>query len=366
MTDRLKVGIAGCGAIARQVHLPLLAARPDVAIHALVDADIDALSEASTRVRGARPYATIADMLAESRPDAVIVALPTAEHALAASAVLHAGCDLYLEKPLTAGLTEAAPVLDAWRASGRIGMMGFNERFNPLHCRLRDLLRSGRAGNPVFARTVFSVGAAAVPDWKRRRATGGGALLDLGSHRIDLMRFLFGREVVAVQATIESRRTEDDTVLVELELEEGPRVQGFFSLAAAEHDQIEVFGERARLAVSRFTSLDVAIVDNPGEGGGAAARMLRRVGALRQLPAAWRARRSPLREPGYAIALDRFVAAVRSRRLDADAADLDAGLACLAVIAAAERSARSGRREVVDARPPTSPSRHASLQESGP
>ena len=350
MTDRVRIGIAGCGAITQSVHVPLLARRADVVVHALVDADPDALAAANVRCAGARPYATLDDMLAESPPDAVIVALPTAAHAAAATAVLEAGCDLYLEKPLAACLAEGETVVDSWRASGRIAMVGFNARFNPLILQLRELIHSGRAGDPVYVRSVFATAPRAMPEWKRHRATGGGALLDLGVHHIDLIRSLFGREFVSVRATLEPRASDEDTVLLELELDGGPRVHGFFSLAAAEHDGIDVYGDRARLSVSRFTSLAVTVTDNPGLGGGSIRRLARRAGALRNLSTAARVRRAPLREPGYAVALDRFVAAVRTRRLAAEAADPADGLACLAVVDAAERSAASGRVESIAGR----------------
>jgi predicted dehydrogenase len=289
-------------------------------------------------------------MLATHRPDAVVVALPTAAHAAATALALENGCDVYVEKPLATSLGDADAVVRLWRAGNRIGMMGFNARFNPLVRRLRELVLEGRAGTPVYVRTVFSLAPREMPDWKRRRETGGGALLDLGSHHVDLARFIFDREPVSARATIESRQTEDDTVLLEMELRAGPRVHSFHSLCAAELDQIDVHGDRARLFVSRFTSLDVIVRDNPGRGG-AAGRWLRSAAALRQLGRALRARQSPLREPGYALALDRFLEGVRTRRLPPDAPDLAAGLTCAAVVDAAERSARSGRPETVRTTP---------------
>ncbi|HSA57852.1 MAG TPA: Gfo/Idh/MocA family oxidoreductase [Gemmatimonadaceae bacterium] len=340
MADRLKIGVTGCGAMARAVHLPLLARRADVEISAIAEPDPGATAMALEQVPGARAFTTLDAMLAGTPLDAVIVAAPTGEHASAARAVFAAGCHLYLEKPLAHCGAEGARVLDAWRASGRVGMMGFNMRFNPLYRRLRELIRSGRAGRPVYTRSVFATAPRAAAAWKRSRATGGGALLDLGAHHIDLMRFLFSREPVAVCATLESRHAEDDTALLELELAGGPRVHGFYSLAAAEQDQVEVHGDCARLSVSRFTSLDVAVIDNPGMRGGPLRRLVLTMSALAQLPEALRARRSPLREPGYALALDCFLQAVRTGRLAADAADLDDGYKCLAIIEAAERCAR--------------------------
>lgn len=340
MAGRVRVGVAGCGAIARRAHLPLLTRRSHAAVVAIADPDPEALAGAQAQVPAARPFENLEAMLGGAALDAVIVALPTAMHGSAARRVLEAGCHLYLEKPLASHESEGAAVVEAWRASGRVGMMGFMMRFNPLHRRLRALLQAGRAGRPVYARSVFATAPRPLPEWKRCRATGGGALLDLGAHHIDLMRFLFSREPVSVHATLESRATEEDTALLELELDGGPHVQGFYSLASAEQDHVEVHGDQARLAVSRFTSLDVQVKDNPGGSAGPVQGLTRQAGALRHLPEAWRARRAPLREPGFGRALDAFIAAVRTGHLVEGAADLDDGYACLAIIDAAERAAR--------------------------
>src|SRR5690606_1947287 len=130
----------------------------------------------------------------------------------------------------------------------------------------------------------------------------------------------------------------------------------FFCLAGAELDRVEAHGEAARLAVSRFTSLDVEVVDNPGHGVGAAGRVLRRAASLRRLGAALRARRAPLREPGYAALLDRFVRAARAGGPVQDGPDVADGFACAAVIDAAERSLASGRMEAPAEAPAVAPS----------
>ena len=341
----IRVGIAGCGAIARQVHLPLLRHRADARVTALADADPARLEAACRLVPRARPHPDLAGLLADE-VDAVVVCLPTGLHAGAAEAVLGAGKHLYLEKPLASTLAEGGRVLDAWAASDRVAMMGFNCRFNPLYQRLRSLLAAGRAGTPAYVRTVFATAPAPMADWKRSRSTGGGALLDLASHHVDLLRFLFGREVARVTATILSRHTESDTALLELELEHGPRAHLFVSLAASELEQVEVHGEGARLSVARFTSLDVAVTDNPSNLIGTLGQMARSAGSLWNLGSAVRARRAPLREPGYALALDRFIGATHQGDKTAATPDLADGYACLAVIEAAERSSRTGASTV--------------------
>lgn len=343
--EQLRVGVAGCGTIARQVHLPLLQRRRDVNLVAVADSDEDALAAAARYSRDAKVYRSTGEMLSEARLDAVVVAVPPAMHSSAACAAFEAGMHVYLEKPMASSLDDAATMMRAWQRSGRLGIMGFNCRANPLHVRLRELMLAGRAGTIVYLQTFLASAARSLPEWKQQRASGGGALLDLGVHHIDLIRYLTGGEITGVRASVTSRLSDQDTALLELQLEGGIGAHAFFSLAAAEGDHVAVHGDVARLAVARYTSLDVQITDNPGRGFGVVGRALRGVGALRHLGRAVKARRAPLREPGYSFLLDRFVRAGLTGVAPVDVPDLADGFAATAVVAAAELSLASGRME---------------------
>jgi predicted dehydrogenase len=342
----VSLGVVGCGAIARAVHLRLLPRLAGVRVVALADPDRARLAEAIPMAPGAGTFESAQELLERAPVDGIVVCSPTAQHARDATLALAAGRHVYVEKPIAASLEQGRQVVDGWRRSGLVGMVGFNGRFNPLLAQLGSLLREDRAGKIVCVRTTFTTAPRPVPEWKQSRATGGGVLLDLASHHIDFVRALFEREVVNVRASLDSRRTEDDTAYLELQLAGGLRVQAFFSLAAAERELIEICGERAVLSVSRFTSIDVDVRDNPNGLGGALARLARRALAIRFTGRALAIRRSPLREPGYRAALERFVSAIRTHRSTGSAPvtppDLGDGLACLAVIDAAERSAQSG------------------------
>ncbi len=357
----LRIGLAGCGSIVRQVHLPLLQANKDVQLVAVSDADTAAVDAVMRKYPRVRPYGSMSDMLAAGDLDAVVIALPGALQAAAACEVFKAGLHAYIEKPLATTAEEAGAVAETWRQSGRIGVVGFNCRANPLHVRMRDLIRSGRAGSIVYIRTAFAIASRELSLWRQHRKTGGGALLDLGVHHLDLIRFLTGAEIAGVRATVSSRKSEQDTALLELELDNGVAVHSFFSLAAAERDHVEVFGDAARLSVARFTSLDVHVVDNPG-GGSRLGHVLQRASALRNVPRALQARRAPLREPGYQILLDDFVQATRSNIASVDAPGVPDGFACAAIVSAAEASLASGRFE----KPITMPAPSAALRQALP
>ena len=344
----VRIGLIGCGVIAERVFIPLLPTIPGARLSAIVDTDPARLQVARLRAPAAEPFADADALLASAELDAVIVAAPTQLHATVAEAAFNRGLHVYIEKPLAASLADGARVVTAWRRAGTVGMVGFHGRFNPLYRRLQHAVQQGRGGPPVCVRTVFTTAPRELPAWKRRRSTGGGVLLDLASHHVDLVRFLFAREITGVRATLQSRHSEQDTATLELELAGGVLVQSFFSLAAAERDHVEIYGEQARLSVSRFSSLDVDVRSNPGSHMRAFGDALRRGATLRRLGSAIVARRSPLRDPGYGRAIAHFVAAADGAPLPAEAADVTDGMACLAVIEAAERSAASGRREEIE------------------
>jgi predicted dehydrogenase len=73
-----------------------------------------------------------------------------------------------------------------------------------------------------------------MPAWKKTRLSGGGVLLDLASHHVDLVRFLFQQDIRLVYCEIESRSSEQDTATLQLQLADGLRVQSYFSFAVGD------------------------------------------------------------------------------------------------------------------------------------
>jgi myo-inositol 2-dehydrogenase / D-chiro-inositol 1-dehydrogenase len=369
----LRIAVLGCGAVARSVHLPTLARTPDVQIVAVADADSRCRDEAA-RIVGGNAVALSDYRDALTRPDvaAVLIALPTHLHANAAEQAFAAGKHVYLEKPIAATVAEGARLLDAWsRAPGCIGMVGFNYRFNPLHVRTRERLTQGAVGSLTAIRSVFATPAAnALPDWKRNTVTGGGVLLDLASHHIDLLYFFTGRDITEVSAMALSQRSEEDSAILNLRL--GPRSDGsdrtdddppllaqiFVSLCAADDDRWEFFGDSGRLTVDRYESVDARFLPPRRQDASPIDALKDALNGMRRLPYRLEKRRAAAHEPSYQVALSRFAEACRTATTvggdgGKDAAmrtavspDLTDGLRCLQVIEAARESLRSGGEAV--------------------
>jgi predicted dehydrogenase len=335
------VGLLGCGHIALAVHLKILARLRGARVVAIAEPDESSRAAALGEVPGALAFRDYRDLLEEPAVEAVVISLSTDLHAEAAIASFAAGRHVYLEKPLATNANDGRAVLAAWRKSGRLGMIGFNYRFNRLFVDAGRILSSGELGSPVAVRSIFASAPRELGGWKAKRARGGGVLLDLASHHVDLLRFLFGEEVVDVDCALRSLRTEDDTASLQLRLSGGMLVQSLFSHCAADEDRFEIYCERGKVTVERGAGL-AAIVSRGRRESRRADRVRHAWRAARNARYGYQKFRAFGHEPSWALAFERFLAGVRSE--EAVRPDLEDGWRSLEVVLAAEEAARSGRR----------------------
>ncbi|HUP01164.1 MAG TPA: Gfo/Idh/MocA family oxidoreductase [Gemmatimonadota bacterium] len=337
----LDIGLIGCGRVAQSVHLPVLTKLPGVRLVALADPDPQRLEEAHHRAPGAVAVADYQALLEMAAVKAVVICAPNDLHGRTAVDALDRGKHVYLEKPLATTLDEAERVLAALERAGVVGMIGFNYRYNRLYQALKRCLWSADLGEWVGARTVLAAPESALPAWKQFRGSGGGALLDMASHHFDLIRFLFEEEICEVSARLRSRRSEGDTAVVDVRLDGGLMVQSFFSINTVDEDRFEVYTERAKVSVDRYRSLGVEVATaapGPIAGLRGFGPLLRSLGGSLYLLEKYRA---PAHEPSFRTALAEFVKVVREERLGKP--DFQDGYVSLAVVLAAEESARDGR-----------------------
>ncbi len=339
MISMLNVGLLGCGQIGRLVHLANLTRLSDVHVAAIAEPDPRLRGLAQSMAPKAAAYADYVELLNAADVEAVVICLPSALHAEAAVAAFERGKHVYLEKPLATSLAEGRRVLEAWQCAGMVGMIGFNYRFNSLYRSLRQHIRRERIGQVIGARSIFSTSPRELPGWKLTRQNGGGVLLDLGSHHMDLVPYLLGQDVREVFATLESRRSDADTATLQLRLTNGAVVQSFFFMNAIQEDRFEIYGETGKLAIDRYFSWDVEITD-PILDFIRLKRFWNRMRSCLRSPYLLAKLRAPAYEPSYCAALVDFVDAVRANRPATP--DFWDGYRSLEIIEAAEESARKG------------------------
>lgn len=333
--EPLRIGVVGCGSIAYWTHLRELRSMGSVRLVAAADPDPGARERAG-RLTGLRVGDSPEALLARSDVDAVVIAAPTGLHASLAVAAAEAGKHFYLEKPIATTIPDARRVVDAVSAAGVVAAVGFNRRCHPAFEQARTLLGSGRLGPPRAVQMVFTEPAApgGGPAWKRSRSLGGGVLLDLASHHVDLLRWILGSEPSSVSAGVEAGRFESDTAWLRLSFDDGVHALGYYSSAAGRADSVTFVCERGVLTADRF---------RPGVRLQVSRRLGYGVRRALTLPTAaglaWRTRRwwRPSWESSYRRALSRFVAMCRTG--GSGLATVADGYEALRAIIAAERAA---------------------------
>ncbi len=220
---RLRWGIAGFGWVARDFMWPAIR----TAGHTLVAAcDPDPKARDAALADGASAYATLAELAADDRVEAVYVATPNHLHRGAVESLARAGKAILCEKPMAATLADAEGIVDACQAAGVFYGTAFDQRHHPAHVALRDALRAGLVGTVTAVRIVYACWLG--PEWGEgggrdnwrvsAAKAGGGALMDLAPHGLDLVDFLLGEPIVDVAALTQRRvqpyEVDDGAVLV--------------------------------------------------------------------------------------------------------------------------------------------------------
>ncbi len=142
--------------------------------------------------------------------DAVSVCTPNYLHAPISVAALNAGKHTLCEKPMATSDAEAREMIAAAQKSGKILMIGHNQRLAPLHVKAKELLANGTIGKVLTFRTAFahpgpegwSIEGKKSWFFDKKKAFVG-SMGDLGVHKSDLLRWLLGEEIVEVAALVE-------------------------------------------------------------------------------------------------------------------------------------------------------------------
>jgi predicted dehydrogenase len=236
--------------------------------------------------------------------DAAIVCAENRAHASLACTVTERGKDLYLEKPIALSVEDAQRVVEAAERNRVTATIGFNFRFHPLYLELRELLRSGQIGRLTEARTRFvePIPVERRNGWRSQRELGGGSLLDLGSHHLDLLRWFLGDQIEDVQdVSLDSVHSDHDTAWFTARTSGGTNVEAEFAYEGPRVCTWEFVGERGRLLADRHAGMVRLLPLGGANGLRTRERARRRLTALPLLN----------REPTFKLAMGAFIDRLR-------------------------------------------------------
>ncbi|MCY0902293.1 MAG: Gfo/Idh/MocA family oxidoreductase [Firmicutes bacterium] len=193
------VAIIGVGSIAKLAHLPNYAKAEHVRVVGFVDTDVEraravaASYAAEYHVAAPTVADTLAGLLAQTQVDAVSICTANVSHAALAVEALEAGLHVLLEKPMTVSLEQAQRLRKVAAAAGRVCMVGMSHRFRQDVEVLRRFIEAGELGEIYYVKTRILRRRGTPAGWFSDAAhSGGGPLMDIGVHALDLAWWLAG------------------------------------------------------------------------------------------------------------------------------------------------------------------------------
>lgn len=190
---KLKIAVIGVGSIS-QYHISAYISNPNVELYALCDINEKTLKAKGEKYGITRLYTDKEKMFKECPEiDAVSVCTWNSAHKECTVAALNAGKHVLCEKPMALNAKEAAEMIEASKKNGKKLMIGFVRRFGNDAAVTRDFLDAGSAGDLYYAKATYLRRCGCPGGWFGDKSrSGGGPLIDLGVHVIDLVRYLMG------------------------------------------------------------------------------------------------------------------------------------------------------------------------------
>lgn len=312
----IRWGVIGCGGIADRRTIPegILPA-PSAELVAVQDVAEDRLSEVAAKYE-VQGYASVEELLADDAVDAVYIATPTHVHHEQTVAAAAAGKHVLCEKPLALTIEECEASIAACADAGVKFGTNFMMRFHACHTAMKDIVSAGNLGTPVMGRAELTCWYPPIEGAFRQSQElgGGGSLIDMGNHCIDLLEFIFGSRVARVACftgnLVQDYATED-TAVATLHFENGAvgMVDALFNVPdAAARNMLEIYGSKGSL-VSKGTvgqgSVGSISAVVEGDTGGYDAQQARDAGAAEQII-------EPVVVNMYEAAIEGFCAAIEN------------------------------------------------------
>jgi scyllo-inositol 2-dehydrogenase (NADP+) len=201
----IRVGLIGFGLAGRVFHAPLISSVEGLELAAVLERSTN---KAAERYPGIVTYHSFDEMLADHSLDLFVVATPNGTHFDLARRILNAGRPLVVDKPLA---ITSAQIAELMRLAGEKNLLlapFHNRRWDSDFQTIQKLLHEGSLGRLVEFESRFDRWRPTLPSdrlWKVDPNSGGGALLDLGSHFVDQALVLFGKPL-AISADVRSER----------------------------------------------------------------------------------------------------------------------------------------------------------------
>lgn len=247
----VKWGVIGCGGIADRRTIPegIIPAK-NAELAAVMDVNKEKSKEVSRKHGNVRSYLSEEELVKDKKVEVVYVSTPVYLHAKQVALAARAGKHILCEKALALTTDDCQDIINVCRENKMKLAVGLMMRYHAYHLKAKEMVQQGLLGKITLARAQLSCWYPDIESaWRQNpELGGGGSLIDMGSHCIDVMEMVIGskvREVSCFTGTLAHRYPVEDTAVVILRFENGAQgvVDNCFSIPdASSKNRLEVYG----------------------------------------------------------------------------------------------------------------------------
>lgn len=263
----LRWGILGCGNVAEHKGGPPLYSVDESKLIAVMRRDQAKAEDFAERHGAKRAYTDVDELLSDDEINAVYIATPPNLHCEQTIRAARTGKHILCEKPMAMSVTECQQMVDACSEAGVTLMLAYYRNHYPNVVKMKALMDENAIGDVVLARinctAYYNPNRKDLKNWRMNpEISGGGVLMDIGSHRISLLQYLMG-DVASVKGfaeTVHLDGTVDDSAVFTLRFESGAHAVANINWnVGIGVDDIEVYGTKGRLRCSPLNSENLTL-----------------------------------------------------------------------------------------------------------
>lgn len=223
---KLRWGVIGASGIADRRTIPGIVAAHNAELIAVMDIHLEQAERICAKYNGKRAYADVDALLHDKEVEAVYIASPVIFHKEQAIRAARAKKHILIEKPIALTVEEAREVESVCAANGVHIAVGYMMRFHSCHQHIKQLIASRTIGQIVSCRAQLTCWLPPESkNWRLQKSlSGGGPLMDMGVHCIDLLQYLTGsraRKVAAFAGNLFFHYGVEDSASVMMEMDQG-------------------------------------------------------------------------------------------------------------------------------------------------
>jgi predicted dehydrogenase len=252
---KVRWGIIGAGGIADRRTIPGLMLAKNAELAAVMEINMELAEKIRAKYNAPKAYDNAMDLIKDENVDAIYIASPVTYHKEQAELAVSLKKPLLIEKPIALTSGEGLDLVNLCLKNRIPAATGFMMRYHPYHQKMKEIVSSGRLGQVVSCRAQLTCWYPDIPgNWRQDKSkSGGGALMDMGVHCIDLLQYITGgkaKKIASFSGTKTFHYEVEDSASLIFETDKGAYcyVDANFNIPdAAAKCRLEIYGTQGSM-----------------------------------------------------------------------------------------------------------------------